>query len=1172
MNFSIVFIFYNVYISSKLTEVSMKKFLLPIFFLLAAALSAGIIPLKTDGKTDYRIRANSSAGFEMELSVGSINYEIVKTEKGNFTALSFNNSGFSNEPGIPKIPLIRELIEFPEGSSPVIEVISVKEKEISLLELGISNRIVPAQPSYSKSSKPEERVFVLDEDAYKLSGYSKNESVKITKSGHLRGVDVGILEINPVAYDPSGNKISVITDIEFRVTYTGAKSDPSFSKAQHYSPYFESVFSKFINRIEPGSKNDLTRYPVTYLIAANEILSDNAKLQEFINWKTEKGFKVITQFFPSSATISTVDAWVESQYQNLTPKPSFLLIVGDQSGTYVVPTEQNPALGSQGSVTVSDLLYGVIGATASNNRIPSIHVGRFSVNTLADLDAQVDKTIWYEKTQFTSEADLSYLSKVMGVAGVDGNYATTHGNPQIKYGMSYYFNTSYRIPLDGSRSDITGIPYYYPESGNTSVGPAVVANVSSGVAFYNYTAHGSQTNFSDPTFTISNVDNLTNTGKYPLVIGNCCLTGSFGYAECFGEAWLNAPNKGGIGFIGASMSTYWDEDLAMGIGRADTGNTTPEYSPNDPGMYDALMMMDNPTQAGVRFAGLLAVERLGTSMTSSYWSSYHLFGDPSLMVYMGIPGENTVSHNPVLSPGDTFFTVQALKGSYVGITDDEGVLHGAAIADEFGYAVVPIDPPFETGNAHIAVTCQFKKPYFGSVLVEALTGPYLTVNSSSISSVLFASSGTVDLELKNIGVQTSEGITVSASSLSPYISFTDYQESFTSIAAGDSLKKTGAFSYTLSPNAPDRQEIRIDLNMNDTSKRTYYSSVTFKAESPVLSYSKVILGDINPGDSKEITFTVNNDGSAGLTNVTAALTALGSDPVTISSPQIISSLDTGATTDMVFTITFGSSIKNGTAVSFSLDLTTSAGFDNSYEFALNVGMTENFETGDFTANEWIFEGNAEWTADNAVYYSGQYSARSGVITHNQFTSLVISFEFLQDGTINFYRKTSSESGYDKLTFYIDGAAKGNWSGISDWTYQSYPVTAGVRTLTWTYNKDVSDTAGLDCAWVDNILATNILLSIQEDTAIIPEVPTLHQNYPNPFNPTTTIRFSVPSFQNVKLSIYNSNGQLVKNILDRKMDKGSYAVVMDASELISGVYFYALETQSGRLTQKMLLIK
>jgi hypothetical protein len=1154
----------------------MKKIFTLVLVLSYIALSAGSIKLNENENSGFKITSKNTNGFTLEFSIGEMFYSLKDTDAGNFVKLNFNSSQSTHDIGEPELPVLRELIEFPEGSEPGIDIVSYKETEIFLSDYGIKSKIIPAQPSYSKSSKPEERVFVLNKEAYKFSGYSKNEPVRITKSGHLRGVDVGILEINPVSYNPAENKISVITEIELRVSYPGAKSDPSVSKAQHYSPYFESIFSKFINSIEPESKNDLTRYPITYLIAANEILSGNAKLQEFIDWKTEKGFKVITQFFPSTATTATVDTWVENQYQNLSPKPSFLLIIGDQSGTYIVPTEQNPALGSQGSVTVSDLLYGVIGATASNNRIPSIHVGRFSVNSLAELDAQVDKTIWYEKTQFTSGADLSYLSNVMGVAGVDGTYATTHGNPHIRYGMTYYFNTNYRIPLDGSKSNITAIPYYYPESGNSSVDPAIVAKVSSGVAFYNYSAHGYNNSFSDPTFTISNVDNLTNAGKYPLVVGNCCLTGSFRDTECFGEAWLNAPGKGGIGFIGASMSTYWDEDLAMGVGRADSGTSTGDYLPllstDEPGMYDGLMRMDNPTQAGVRFAGLLAVERLGTSITSSYWSAYHLFGDPSVMIYMGIPGDNTISHNPVISPGDTFFTVQALKGSYVAITDDSGALHGAAIADEFGYAVVPIDPPFETGNANITVTCQFKKPYFSSVPVEALTGPYLTVNSSSISSVFFGSSGTVDLELKNIGIQISEGITLSASSLSPYISFTDYQESFSSIAAGDSLKKTAAFSFTISPNVPDKQEIRIDLTINDTSKRTYYSSITFNAKSPVLSYSKIILGDINPGDSKEITLKVKNDGSAELFGATASLSQLTTETLTISSPQIIASLGAGATADLVFTITFGSSIKNGTAVSFSLDLTTAGGFENSYEFSLNVGMTDNFETGDFSANEWTFTGNADWTVDNTVYYSGLYSARSGVITHSQFSSMVITFEFLEDGTINFYRKTSSESGYDKLTFYIDGAAKGNWSGISEWSYQSYSVAAGTRTLTWKYNKDGSDTTGLDCAWVDNILATNILLSIEEDPALIPGVPTLYQNYPNPFNPTTTIRFAVPSMQNVKLNIFNSNGQLVKTMLDRKMDKGSYAVVMDASDLISGIYFCTLETSGSRLTQKMLLIK
>jgi hypothetical protein len=1150
----------------------MKNIFLPIIFLTMSVLFAGTIGLKPDRYSGYNVKESSASGFLIEFSVGELKFEDVKTEKGYFTELSFRNSGSTHEAGLPKLPVFRELIEMPLGSVPSIEIVSVKETEINLSGNGISNKIIPVQPSYSKSSKPEERVFVYDENFYRTGSLVKKNAVKISKSGTMRGVDVGLIEIDPIEYNPAENKISVKTEILVKVTFTGAKSDPAVSKAIEYSPYFVGMFSKLINQSPLNSKNDLTRYPVTYLIAANEILNGNAKLDEFIAWKTKKGFKVITEYFPSTATTTTVDAWVEAQYLNLTPKPSFLLIVGDQSGSYVIPTEQNPSLGSQGSVTVSDLLYGVIGATGSSNRVPSIHVGRMSVNSTAELDAQINKTVWYEKTQFTSGADLSYLSNVMGVAGVDGSYATTHGNPHIKYGMTYYFNNSYRIPLDGSGVNITGIPYYYPESSNSSVDPAVVANVSSGVAFYNYTAHGYNNSFSDPTFTISNVDNLTNSGKYPLVVGNCCLTGSFRDTECFGEAWLNAPDKGGIGFIGASMSTYWDEDLAMGIGRADTGNTTPEYSPNEPGMYDALMMMDNPTQAGVRFAGLLAVERLGTSMTSSYWSAYHLFGDPSLMVYMGIPGENTVSHNPVISPGDTFFTVQALKGSYVAITGDDGVLHGAAIADEFGYAVVPIDPSFETGNANITVTCQFKKPYFSSVPVEALTGPYLKVNGSAVSSVFFGTSGSVDLELKNIGVQTSEGITVSASSLSPYISFTDYQENFGNIAVGDSLKKTAAFGYSISPNVPDYQDIRIDLTINDTSKRTYFSNVTFRSKAPVLSYSKTIDGDINPGDTKEITITVKNDGNAGLTDATATLIQTTDEAVSISSPQVISTLGAGGTRDIVFTLTFGSAIKNGTPVGFSLDLTTSGGFESSYGFALNVGMTENFETGDFSANEWTFEGNANWAVDNTVYYSGLYSARSGVITHSQFTSMVITFEFLEDGTISFYRKTSSESGYDKLTFFVDGQAKGNWSGFSEWTYQSYPVSAGVRTLTWTYNKDVSDTAGLDCAWVDNILATNILLSIQEDTTLIPEVPALHQNYPNPFNPTTSIRFSVPSLQNVKLNIYNSNGQLVKNILDRKMDKGSYAVVIDASELISGIYFYTLETQGNKLTNKMLLLK
>ena len=72
--------------------------------------------------------------------------------------------------------------------------------------------------------------------------------------------------------------------------------------------------------------------------------------------------------------------------------------------------------------------------------------------------------------------------------------------------------------------------------------------------------------WADPGFRISHINALGNYGKYPLVIGNCCLTSTYDSAECFGETWLRAADKGAIGYIGGSNSTYWDEDYWWGVG------------------------------------------------------------------------------------------------------------------------------------------------------------------------------------------------------------------------------------------------------------------------------------------------------------------------------------------------------------------------------------------------------------------------------------------------------------------------------------------------------------------------------------------------------------------------------------------------------------------------------
>ena len=94
-------------------------------------------------------------------------------------------------------------------------------------------------------------------------------------------------------------------------------------------------------------------------------------------------------------------------------------------------------------------------------------------------------------------------------------------------------------------------------------------------------------------------------------------------------------------------------------------------------------------------------------------------------------------------------------------------------------------------------------------------------------------------------------------------------------------------------------------------------------------------------------------------------------------------------------------------------------------------------------------------------------------------------------------------------------------------------------------------------------------------AIEGEVPTtiaLSQNYPNPFNPTTTIEFAIERTQNVRLAVYDLLGRQVAVLVDGPQATGTFRVQFDATELASGLYLYRLDTDSGVITKKMLLIK
>ncbi len=85
------------------------------------------------------------------------------------------------------------------------------------------------------------------------------------------------------------------------------------------------------------------------------------------------------------------------------------------------------------------------------------------------------------------------------------------------------------------------------------------------------------------------------------------------------------------------------------------------------------------------------------------------------------------------------------------------------------------------------------------------------------------------------------------------------------------------------------------------------------------------------------------------------------------------------------------------------------------------------------------------------------------------------------------------------------------------------------------------------------------------------------SFPNPFNPATTIRLQVPAAGDVSVAVYNVRGELVRTLLDERLDEGQHDVLWDGRDragapVASGVYFHQVRHGQEVKVGKMLLMK
>lgn len=547
------------------------------------------------GQVGFKVINIDETTIELTVNPQDFVFKSVKTEEGMFATITLPNYGFTYVKGEAKLPIIRKMVEIPQGSNPDILVTSISWEDTTLNELLLPDKIIPAQQSVEKIPEPIDD-FVVDEKYYSTDAFMPETIAKIVETGEIRSRRFALVEVSPIQYKPATGELKIMNSCEITINLPNSDMAQTYEKINRYSsPSFEKMFEVAFQNYgfyENGMEN---RDQEGILIIVYDNFYD--EIQPLANLKISKGYDTTvtkTSQIPGGPTKEKIYDYIEDAYDTWTIPPTYVLLVGD--------TPQIPTYSGTTGPSAVDLYYVTVDGS---DYIPDIYIGRFPGSQESQIEAMVEKTVYYETGNFPSN---EWIKKAAFLASTD--------NYQISEGTHNYVIDNFLNPNGYTCDKLYTVTY-----GATT--QDVHDSINDGRSLVVFSGHGSPSGWGDgPSFYQSDVQALTNEDMYPFVCSHSCSTNTFDDPECFGETWLREAGKGGIGFWGASASTYWDEDDIL-----------------EKAMFQAWWEDDLEWLGGMTDMGLIYLYEnySGGGSTKYYFEAYNLNGDPSLRLWSDDP-------------------------------------------------------------------------------------------------------------------------------------------------------------------------------------------------------------------------------------------------------------------------------------------------------------------------------------------------------------------------------------------------------------------------------------------------------------------------------------------------------------------------------------------------------
>ena len=467
------------------------------------------------------IKKRGYLGKRVKFSLKSVNLSEPKSSRflgeGSFIDLKFSKLRNTDEINKPKLPY---LVLFLKGK-PTDFIVEVNKGQNKIL-----NDVLP-RPSLKlpcRCLKEGDEVGPLNRKVY------ESENLKlydIDYLGDFRGTELSRIKLYPSRYVGKNKELIIYPNIEFSI----------FDKSKNIVATHE--VKEFFKNSSLVNKKFVVLGPERFFEALNP----------WKKWKEEQGFQVkLVSLESLGQTAKEIKEFFRGEYKK--EKFSWALLLGHEE---IMPT--NYVKTGSHDKTPSDLSYFTMGGR--RDYIPDVFYGRFVVDSLQDLEVQVQKIIQFEQGSFS---DKSGYKRQIGIASDEGYDPTD---------VEYLKNM--QDPLERA----FGIkPYKFLQEKINSTPENINRVLNKGAVWLNYIGHGEGSTWPSlhsRSYHSNDVKNLKGRGRVkPIIIDVACQNGRFTFDNRLGERFLNETKGensliGAVAYYGGSVDISWHPPAKMAV-------------------------------------------------------------------------------------------------------------------------------------------------------------------------------------------------------------------------------------------------------------------------------------------------------------------------------------------------------------------------------------------------------------------------------------------------------------------------------------------------------------------------------------------------------------------------------------------------------------------------------